>query len=276
MRTVQSAPASLALRHVVRAFAQRTMTGVVEAQPMPAYLETIIHFDFGDLPAVQSGGGGFESGRPLALVGPHTHAGTGLRFDGSIDSFAIFLQPAALWSLFGVPTSVVMETHFDAKDVLGAPVAELWYVLAETPNFSDRILAAEAFLLRSANLSSVETVTTAAASLLARQGGRIAIHDLASGMHVSIRELERSFIREMGITPKRFARVARFQAALDARVGSPGRSWIDIATSAGYHDQMHLVHEFQSLCGLSPTLTLEILGDSRPSALAASHDRDHQ
>jgi AraC-like DNA-binding protein len=276
MRTVQSAPAASALRPFVRAFAQRTVAGVVEAQPMPAFLETVINFDFGDLPTVRSATGGVESGRALALVGPHTHAGTGLRFEGRIDSFAIFLQPAALWSLFQVPTSVVMETHFDAEDVLGAPVAELWHVLAETPDFAGRVRAAEMFILRSANFEREETVTTAAASLLARRGGRITIHDLASGMNVSMRQLERSFLREIGIPPKRFARVARFQAALDARVRRPDRSWLDIAIASGYHDQMHLVHEFQSLCGLSPALIVERLGDSRPAALVASHGADRQ
>jgi methylphosphotriester-DNA--protein-cysteine methyltransferase len=91
-----------------------------------------------------------------------------------------------------------------------------------------------------------------------------------------MRQLERSFLREMGIPPIRFARVARFQAALDARVGRPDRSWLDIAIDSGYHDQMHLIHEFQSLCGMSPTFTLERLGDSRPSALMSSHIRYRQ
>lgn len=39
MRTVQSALAPPALRLFVRAFAQRTATGLIESQPMPAYLE---------------------------------------------------------------------------------------------------------------------------------------------------------------------------------------------------------------------------------------------
>lgn len=242
---------------------------------MPAYLETVIHFDFGDLTTVRSLGGGVEHARVRGLVGPHTFAGTGLRFEGTIDSFAIFLQPAALWSLFRVPIRVVMETHFDAEDVLGAPVAELWDVLAEKPDFSERIHAAEAYLLRQAAVESQETATTVAASFLARRGGRIAIHDLASELNTSVRQFERSFLREMGITPKRFARVARFQTALDARVRRPDRSWLDIANDSGYHDQMHLVHDFESLSGLSPTLTLQRLGDSRPSALAASNSQEH-
>lgn len=239
---------------------------------MPAFLETVIHFEFGDLLSVFSPGRGFESGRSLAVVGPHTHAGINLQFEGTIDSFAIFLQPAALWSLFRVPASVVAELHCDAVDVLGAPVVELGHVMAEAACFAERIRAAEAFLLRAANCSADDTAITVAASLLARRGGKILIQDLAGYMHLSVRELERSFLREMGISPKRFARVARFQDALDARVGQPERSWLDIAISSGYHDQMHLVHEFESLSGLTPTVTVQRLGDSRPSALAASRN----
>lgn len=271
MRTVQSAPASLALRPYVRAFAQRAVSGVVEGQTMPAFLETVIHFDFEDALTVQSPVGGLEISRPLALVGPHTYPGVSLRLEGTIDTFAIFLHPAALWPLFRIPTSEVMETHFDAEDVLGETVRELWHVLAEASNFADRIRAAEAFLHRALACQTASTATVAAASLLARRGGQITIQDLAYRMHLSMRELERSFIREVGITPKRFARVARFQAALDARVGRPDRSWLDIAVDSGYHDQMHLIHEFQALCALSPTLVVDRLGDSRPSSLAAAH-----
>ena len=271
MRIVQSAPAVPALRPFVRAFAQRTATDVHEVQPMPAFLETVIHFEFDDHLSVQSAGGSFEVGRRLGLVGPHTHAGTRLRFEGSIDSFAIFLQPAALWPLFGVPTSAVMETHYDAEDVLGAPVAELWHVLAAAPSFAARMRAAETFLLHCSPCDTGDTPATAAASLLAHRDGRIVVHDLASQMNISMRQLERCFVREMGIPPIRFARVARFQAALDTRVRRPDRSWLDIAVDSGYHDQMHLIHEFKALCGMPPTRTMERLGDSRPSALAFSH-----
>lgn len=271
MRTVQSASASPELRPYVRAFAQRTAVGVFEAQPLPAYLETVVHFDFGDLTTVKSLDRGAEPGRPLAVVGPSTFAGTTLGFKGEVDSFAIFLQPAGLWSLFRVPISVVTETHYDAEDVLGAPAVGLWHALAETSDFARRVRLAEAFLHKYANLQPRETVGTAAATILARCGGRITVDGLASKLHLSPRQLERTFLRDMGISPKRFARVARFQAALDARVRSPNQSWLDIATASGYHDQMHLNHEFQSFGGLSPTLTVQRLGDSRPSSQANSN-----
>lgn len=271
MRTVQSTLASPALRPYVRAFAQRTGAELFESQPVPAFLETVIHFDFGDLLSVRTAGGQHEGGRRLGLVGPHTHAGTHLQLKGSIDTFAIFLQPSALWSFFRVPISVIMETHYDAEEVLGAPLGRLWCLLSEAPNFTTRVQTAETFLLRS-NFAAPETVATAAASVLSRLGGRISIRELASQLNISVRQLERDFIRELGIPPIRFARVARFQTALDARIRQPDKSWLSIALESGYHDQMHLVHEFHSLNGSPPTLTMEQLGDSRPSALASYYD----
>jgi len=261
---------SPALRRHVRAFAQRNATGTRVEQRMPAYLETVLHFDFGGPMTVQFPDG-WHTVRPRSVVGPHTRGGFGLRFDGDIDSFAIFLQPGALWSLFHVQVSELMETHYDTDDVLGTAASRLWDVLARTAQFGRRVQVAETFLSSCVQAEIRGTSINAAATIVAREGGRITIPRLASRVQLSVRQLERSFIREIGITPKRFARVARFQNALDARVREPGRSWLDIATVSGFSDQMHLIHEFQSFGGLPPTRALERLGDSRPEALAASH-----
>jgi AraC-like DNA-binding protein len=272
MRTVLSARPSPQLRPYVRAFAQRSVTGLLpEEQTMPAYLETVLQFDLGEPPTVRASGRGWETARFRSVVGPQTRGGNTLRFAGNVDSFAIFLQPSALWSLFRVPTSLVMDTYYDTDDVLGRPVAELWDILMETPSFPERVKAAEMLLTRYVIAASSPTTATAAAASLVRRGGRIAIHDLASTFNVSVRQMERSFVHEIGVTPKHFARIARFQTALDTRVQQPDRAWLDIATASGYYDQMHLVHDFHALGGLPPNLTLVHLGDSRPAALAASH-----
>ncbi|PWC07345.1 hypothetical protein DF223_06910 [Mycetocola zhujimingii] len=271
MRTVQSAPAAIALRPFVRAFAARTVAGVLGPQPMPAFLETVIHFDFADPLTVIDGREGPRQVRPLEIVGPHTSAGTSLGFDGNINTFAIFLQPTALWSLFHVPPSAIAERHYEADDILGQSVRDLWHVLAERTGFVERVRAAEAFLLKETRTDSAELPSTAAASSIVRTGGQTVIQDLAGQLHIGVRQLERLFLRDLGISPKRFARVARFQTALDTRVRHPETSWLNIAVNAGYHDQMHLVHDFRALAGYAPQHTFQRLGDSRPAALALSH-----
>jgi hypothetical protein len=70
------------------------------------------------------------------------------------------------------------------------------------------------------------------------------------------------------LTPKLYSRVARFQAALDMKLKRSEVRWADLAGDFGYHDQMHMIKDFQNLSGLSPSCLLARLGDMRPSALA--------
>jgi hypothetical protein len=62
----------------------------------------------------------------------------------------------------------------------------------------------------------------------------------------------RRFEAAVGLTPKRYARVARFGALLPALVRCGPRDWADIAVGAGYFDQSHLIREFQALAGIPP------------------------
>jgi transcriptional regulator GlxA family with amidase domain len=83
-----------------------------------------------------------------------------------------------------------------------------------------------------------------------------------------MRQYERRFQEEVGLTPKAFARTARFQRALDAKRFFPGRTWLSIAHEFGYFDQMHMVRDFQSFCGFAPNDVLELSGDIQPWSLA--------
>lgn len=71
--------------------------------------------------------------------------------------------------------------------------------------------------------------------------------------------------------PEHFARVTRFQTALDSKLTAPQRTWLSIAHDLGYHDQMHMIRDFHALGGASPTGIPGELGDMRPPALAASN-----
>jgi hypothetical protein len=59
--------------------------------------------------------------------------------------------------------------------------------------------------------------------------------------------------------PKLFARIARFEAALDGKARFAARSWTDVAHTFGYYDHMHMVHDFGEFTGETPTETLNQL-----------------
>jgi AraC-like DNA-binding protein len=60
-----------------------------------------------------------------------------------------------------------------------------------------------------------------------------------------------------------YARIARFEATLDAKARAPARSWAQLARQFGYSDQMHLVHEFRQLAGRAPADTATQLDQVR-------------
>ena len=63
---------------------------------------------------------------------------------------------------------------------------------------------------------------------------------------------DRAFEARVGLTPKRFARLLRFQRVI-AHAARGRADWARVAADCGYYDQSHLVHEFRALSGLTPS-----------------------
>jgi len=99
-------------------------------------------------------------------------------------------------------------------------------------------------------LSPVPSITRALARLRASEG-RVPIGALAGELGCSPRHLNRHFRDQVGVTPKLFARILRFQHAIALIDREP--SWAAIAQHAGYYDQAHLIRDFQQFAGASPT-----------------------
>jgi AraC-like DNA-binding protein len=77
---------------------------------------------------------------------------------------------------------------------------------------------------------------------------------LADTAGVSRRHLARLFREVVGLGPKRFCRLARFQRGLKYAGAGPGVPWAQVAVELGYTDQSHMIAEFRELGGLTPEL----------------------
>jgi transcriptional regulator GlxA family with amidase domain len=110
-------------------------------------------------------------------------------------------------------------------------------------------------------------VTTAVQTLIAHNGA-LTIDHAAASAGTSARHLERLFNEQVGMSPKRFGRVLRFQAAAAEIATEPTRPLVDVSADTGYFDQAHMIREFVSLAGSTPGQFQRSLGALTRAMLA--------
>lgn len=271
MPSLQSARPRPELVPFVRAYAQRKVDvgDPVLVESVPAQLEQILDLEIGTLPGVHHRQG--EVTNEVWIGGAQTTFSGHLHLWPGVESFAVFFQPAGWSQLFRVPMCEITNRIHDATSVHGPCMRALWNRLGEEPSFERRVAIVEEFLLERVDRAIAQDRIAMAATYLFQRHGAVSIARLSHRDSLSLRQFERLFRRETGASPKVFARVARFQAALDAKLASPERTWLDIAHGFGYFDQMHMVHDFESLGLNTPTHLLAQMGDVRPPALVSAN-----
>jgi AraC-like DNA-binding protein len=78
------------------------------------------------------------------------------------------------------------------------------------------------------------------------------VADVSREIGWSRRWLSQAFAEQVGITPKRYCRLLRFQHVVREIASQRSVDWAGIALAGGFCDQAHLVHEFRAFSGLSP------------------------
>jgi AraC-like DNA-binding protein len=175
------------------------------------------------------------------------------------DGYALTLQfdttPLGARLLLGVPGVQLASQVVGLEDLLGADASALLDGLRSLPDWPARFAALDAFLLgRLAAAAPVSADVRFACARLAATGGAVRIGSLVEQLGCSRRHLSRRFGEEVGMTPKAYARVLRFERAW-ARLGAGERA-SDVAYACGYADQPHFNRDFIEFAGVTPTVAL--------------------
>jgi AraC-like DNA-binding protein len=167
---------------------------------------------------------------------------------GRTRTVGLRFRPGGLASFLRVPLHELTDRAVPIADVFGAAGAELAERAANARGGDDLVHAAGRFLR--ARLAPRQGGRTLAGALV-RSRGRSSVDALATHAGVSARHLERVFRDQVGLSPKRLARVVRLQEVLRRVAAAPER-WVDVALDCGYADQAHLSRDFRALTGESP------------------------
>jgi AraC-like DNA-binding protein len=164
----------------------------------------------------------------------------------------VHFKPGGAAALLGVPAGELANAHVDLDAVWGPSAAELRERLCAARAPAERFhLLENALMARLADPPRRHGAVRCALGLLTHSHGRARVRDVAHAVDLSQRRLIAAFTNEVGLTPKLFGRVQRFQRAL-ALARDNALDWAELATGCGYFDQSHLIRDFVAFAGMSP------------------------
>ena len=143
-----------------------------------------------------------------------------------------------------------------ALDLLSAPLKRaLESVRSATANPAEAASLVQLALCDFVEEDGIDARVRFAVARIEGARGNVSIARVAAGAGLTPRHLERLFHRDVGIAPKRLARITRFQRAL-MLIEAGGKGGAETAIDCGYADQAHFVRDFRRLAGCSPSAHL--------------------
>lgn len=263
LEMVAAEPASR-LSDVVTSYTgyRETSAGPVRRQELPA-TGIVLIFDFGPTLRFLDGASGCAvGGYPGGFLAGLSERPVLTETVGAQSGLHVNLSPLGARRLLGKPLSEVANRVVSVEDAFGRQGAELSNALREARNWPRRFaLLDRAVERRLAETEPAPGLVTAAWQRLERSAGRISVGALTAELDCSRKHLSSVFRDQIGLTPKRLARVLRFRHAIDLYDRGYCTGWADIAYASGYTDQSHFVHDFRHFSGATPT---EFLRRRRP------------
>lgn len=188
----------------------------------------------------------------LLLYGQATRPGT-VHADGPFRMVGACFHPSAVPALFDVRADELTDTCLDT-DLLPTSHRSLCQQLLESasPTAQADLLAVHLLArLRTAHRPPNAGVQQALACILDSKG-TISLPQLRRQMQLSERSLQRRFKQYVGVSPKLFSRICRFQASLTQLRAARYEKLSDLAFEHDYADQSHHIRTFKEFTGISP------------------------
>jgi AraC-like DNA-binding protein len=185
--------------------------------------------------------------------------GKGFVSDSEEEAFIIgvHFKPGGAAPFLGVPAGELADAHVNLESLWGQSANRLREHLCDAATSAERFSLLEEGL-KNHLLGPLEHHYAVSTALEAfRRDATTAVREIARDVGLSQRRFIEVFKKEVGMTPKLFSRVQRFQQARAIiHRQEEAADWAAIAIECGYFDQSHLIREFLEFSGTSPAAYL--------------------
>lgn len=165
----------------------------------------------------------------------------------------VSFHPGGMWPFFDPAADELHNQHIGLGDLWGSAGATLRERILDAPTPATRLRAMELELYARAVRPLTRRPELAfAVARLARPPHDKSIAMISEHVGLSARRFARLFSLEVGMTPKRYSRIKRFESVLRLMRPAARIEWSELALNCGYFDQSHLIHDCRAISGFTP------------------------
>lgn len=199
----------------------------------------------------------FPSGKkltPLFLYGQTVHP-IEIVMEGSYKMIVLQVYPFVAQALFAVDTKKLNDECYDLHQVKAAPVEQalsLLRVKTDT-DYQVKILLGFVKTLADKMITPDMKKVSEAIHGIIESKGLITVTSLCETMKLNERTLQRHFVKYVGVSPKKFAKIIQFQSSLNQLSDRIHANLTEIVYESGYADQSHFIRNFKTFTGKKPS-----------------------
>ncbi len=257
VRTTQIKPALL-LQPFIHCYSLREFNTGETAMPMPLHAMNEIYMTFflKDKYCNVVDTSGKELLMSSALCSLFTSSQGCAYYKGNFTLLSVQFKSNGFFAIFGIPQRVLINTILPLEDIIGKDTELLIteqlqssHSAFEMGNHLDSYFIKMLFSQKHKHYTRVIANTSTS---IFRKKGLISVDNLAGEANMSLRNFERRFIDEVGMSPKLYIRITRFFGALQNKMLFPQKSWTTITHEGGYFDQAHFIKECREFASKTP------------------------
>jgi AraC-like DNA-binding protein len=166
----------------------------------------------------------------------------------------VAFRPGGTMAFFGLPACEMRDTAIPLEFLWGRQrAAELRQRLLEAPTAAARLDVLERTMMDAWNSVRLHPAVRFALAEFEQRPDVVRVTEVADDAGLSTKRFIEHFKNSVGVAPKHYCRIVRFQRSLAQAEAGHRVPWTRIALACGYFDQAHFIHDFRAFAGITPT-----------------------
>lgn len=175
------------------------------------------------------------------------------------EMFIIYFQKGKAYPFVPMPMYELTDHVVDGELIMTNDILNIREALQTCITIRQKFMCAEAYLLKMFSKKLiVNPFVEYSVNMILRQPHQLSIKHLTERVGYSQKQLIRIFKEHVGLTPKAFLRITRFQRAISEIETNRFGDWTTIAHESGFYDQAHFINDFKEFSGLTPNQYLKM------------------